>query len=499
MKQIPLFTSDESKQMDSLAITKLGFSEQTLMGMAALSVFNANEDLWNTAESIWIVCGSGGNGGDGYALAHFLYQEGYSVRVFQTSPNKNEAGKYYESLVITTLGKIGSIIDFQNETKHTKEDSVLLVDALLGTGFKSPLSKELQRIVETINDSRVFFYRLSLDSPSGWDPYNLGPEGKDSQHYVYADSIEELGTRKWENVGFIYEKDNVIPRYFESIGFPIRTHLTESNFSKKYYYEKEPEKAIQVLKRKNKAHKYSVGSALFFGGSEGTEGAILLSEKAFSRLGGGISKIYSPSKKITQLALGDDLSKMALSADFESALADPFLTKTKTILIGPGLQNYPKGLAGWNLEPGKTCILDAGAIPDSGTKLPIGDRILLTPHVGELNRLTGKIHHSIQEAYESLIPFTKSHHVYVLVKSFVSLLVCPDGSSYIWESPNPKLATMGTGDLLSGILTRYFSLDLDLSIPEVVLLALSFLDNSKQLEEPYPSAHEILTSLVETL
>ncbi|TGL72490.1 NAD(P)H-hydrate epimerase [Leptospira jelokensis] len=499
MKQIPLFTSDESKKMDSLAITKLGFSEQSLMGMAALSVFHANEDLWNTAESIWIICGSGGNGGDGYALAHFLYQEGHTVQVFQTSPNKNEAGQFYESLVKNTIGKIGSLKDFQTETELTKEDSVLLVDAIFGTGFKSPLAKDFQSLIETINESGVFFYRLSLDTPSGWDPYSLGPKGQKTHHYVYADSIEELGTQKWENVGFIYEKDNLIPRYFESIGFPIRTHLTETKFSNKYYYEKDPEKAIQVLKRKNNAHKYSVGSAMFFGGSQGMEGAILLSEEAFSRLGGGISKIYSPSKQISQYVLKEDLSKMALFGDFDSLLSDPFYAKTKTILVGPGLKSYPTGLSELKLESGKTCILDAGAIPEIGTKLPVGDRILLTPHVGELNRLIGKNHHSIQEAYDSLIPFTKEHQVYVLLKSFVSLLVCPDGSSYVWESPNPKLATMGTGDLLSGILTRYFSLDLELSIPEVVLLALSFLDNSKQLEEPYPSAHQILKSLVEAL
>ncbi|XDD47907.1 NAD(P)H-hydrate epimerase [Leptospira sp. WS39.C2] len=499
MKYLPLFTNKESKTLDSLAISSLGFSEQTLMGMAALTVFHANEDLWKTAESIWVVCGTGGNGGDGYALAHFLFQEGYEVKVFQTAPNKNNAGKLYESLVKSTFGAIGNLEDFHKEETQTKEDSVLVVDALLGTGFLSPLTDEHHDLIDTINDSDVFFYRLSLDTPSGWDPHSLGQNEKKNHNFVFADSIEELGTRKWENVGFIYEKDNLIPRYYEAIGFPIRTHLTESNFSKRFYLESEPEKAIQVLKRKNKAHKYSVGSALFYGGGKGMEGAILLSESAFSRLGGGISKIFSPSQTITNLVLKEDLSKMAVTSDFQTIVNDPFYAKTKTLVVGPGLTAYPEGLAGWNLEVGKTLVLDAGAIPNFGTKLPIGERVILTPHVGELNRLTGKNHNSIQEAYDTLIPFTKENQVYVLLKSFVSLLVCPDGSSYVWESPNPKLATMGTGDLLSGILARYFSLEIDLSIPEAVLLALSFLDHSKQLEEPYPSANQILNSLVESL
>lgn len=494
MKQKPLFTNKESKALDSLTTKELGFPEETLMGMAALSVFHANEDLWKTAESIWILCGTGGNGGDGYALAHTLYQEGYNVRCFSTAPNKSEAGKFYETLVKKTLGDTRNLEDFYKEWEEAEEDSVLLVDALLGTGFQGELSPELLELIETINESEVFFYRLSLDTPSGWNPYILGKEEK-SNVFVYADSIEELGTRKWENVGFIYEKDSIIPRYYESIGFPIRTHLNQENFSNRFYLEPDPESAISMVKRKNKDHKYSAGSAIFYGGEKGMEGAILLSEEAFSRLGGGISKIFSPSSQISSYVLKEDLSKMSKTSSFLEISEDPFFTKTKTIVAGPGLTQYPKDLEGWILPEGKKLVLDAGAIPSFGTKLPKGNQILLTPHVGELNRMTGKTHSSIQAAYDTLAEFCPQNNVYVLLKSFVSLLVCPDGFSYVWESPNPKLATMGTGDLLSGILARYLSLDL--SIPESVQLALSFLDHSKQLEEPYPSAHQILKSLVE--
>ncbi|TGM56873.1 NAD(P)H-hydrate epimerase [Leptospira vanthielii] len=497
MKHKPLFTNKESKTIDSLTTKELGFSEETLMGMAALSVFHANEDLWKTAESIWIFSGSGGNGGDGYALAHTLYQEGYSVRCFATSPNKNEAGKFYESLVSKTLGAIGTVDDFYKEWEEAEEDTVLLVDALLGTGFQNTLSEELTELIDTINESDVFFYRLSLDTASGWNPYTLGEKDTDAPSFVFADSIEELGTRKWENIGFIYEKDSIIPRYYESIGFPVRSHLNDVTFSKRYYLEPDPESAISVIKRKNKDHKYSAGSALFYGGSDGMEGAIFLSEQAFSQLGGGISKIFSPSLKISSLILKEDLSKMAKTGSLSETLEDPFFKKTKTLVVGPGLTQYPNDLSGWIVPDGVRLVLDAGAIPTKANPLPKGNQILLTPHVGELNRMTGLTHHSVQAAYDSLIEYCPQNNVYVLLKSFVSLLVCPDGSSYVWESPNPKLATMGTGDLLSGILARYLSLDLP--IPEAVHLALSFLDHSKQLEEPYPSAHQILKSLVEIL
>lgn len=495
MKQKPLFTNKESKALDSLTTKELGFSEETLMGMAALSVLHANEDLWKTAESIWILCGTGGNGGDGYALAHSLFQEGYDVRCFATSPNKSEAGKFYEGLAKKTIGAIGTIADFYKEWEEAEEDSVLLVDALLGTGFQNPLSEDLKELIDTINESDVFFYRLSLDTASGWNPYVLGEKGSGKHSFVFADSIEELGTRKWENIGFIYEKDSIIPRYYEAIGFPVRTHLNKDTFSNRYYLEPSPESALSTIKRKNKDHKYSAGSALFYGGSDGMEGAIFLSEQAFSRLGGGISKIFSPSLKISSFVFQEDLSKMVKTSSLAETLEDPFLNKTKTIVVGPGLTQYPNDLSGWIVPDGVRLVLDAGAIPTKGTPLPKGNQILLTPHVGELNRMTGITHNSVQAAYDTLIEYCPQNNVYVLLKSFVSLLVCPDGSTYVWESPNPKLATMGTGDLLSGILARYLSLDLP--IPEAVLLALSLLDHSKQLEEPYPSAHQILKSLVE--
>ncbi|MCW7470530.1 NAD(P)H-hydrate epimerase [Leptospira kanakyensis] len=495
MKHQSLFTNKESKALDSLATKELGFQEETLMGMAALSVFHANEDLWKTAESIWILCGTGGNGGDGYALAHILHQEGFQVRCFATAPNKNKAGKFYESLVSKTFGATSNLVDFYKDWEEAEEDSVLLVDALLGTGFQGELSEELKELIDTVNDSDVFFYRLSLDTASGWNPYFLGEKNREVHPFIFADSIEELGTRKWENVGFIYEKDSIIPRYYESIGFPVRSHLNKDNFSNRYYLEADPESAIQTIKRKNKDHKYSAGSAIFYGGETGMEGAILLSEEAFSRLGGGINKIFSPSSKISSLVLKDDLSKMAKTSSISEISNDPFFPKTKTLVVGPGLTKYPEDLEGWTLPEDKKLILDAGAIPTKGNLLPKGNHILLTPHVGELNRMTGKTHNSVQAAYDTLIEFCPQNNVYVLLKSFVSLLVCPDGSSYVWESPNPKLATMGTGDLLSGILARYLSLDFD--IPDAVHLALSFLDHSKQLEEPYPSAHQILKSLVE--
>ncbi|MDF3818717.1 NAD(P)H-hydrate epimerase [Leptospira sp. 96542] len=487
MKFYPLFDSEESKELDKVSSQDLGYNETTLMGMAAVSVYHANEDLWSTANSIFIVCGTGGNGGDGYALAQILFQEGHSVFCFGETPTKQKAAEFYHSLCQKTGVKLFSLSELTTQLDKNEDESVLLVDAILGIGFKPPLKKNLDTIIQLLNDHPSIFYTIALDTPSGW-------ACEMDSNFIIADSIEELGTRKWENIGYIHESGSVIPRYYESIGFPTKTHTNLNNFSRRFYLEPDLEGALQTAKRKTNDHKYSAGSAVFYGGDSGMEGAILLSERAFSALGGGISKIGSPSLQIQNLVLKDDLSKMAMSTSLLNFLKDPFCAKTKSILVGPGLTEYPKELEGYRFAPGVRLVLDAGAIPKSTDSLPFADEILLTPHTGEFYQMTGFKTGSIQSAYKPLKEYCKKNQVNVLLKSYVSLLMTKEEEVFVWESPNPRLSVMGSGDLLAGIIIRYFALGLP--VVNSVHFALSLLEHSREMKVENPSAHQILNSMI---
>lgn len=487
MRVHPIFTNAEAKAIDRLSTEDLGIPEISLMGSAALAVFHANEDLWETAETILILVGTGGNGGDGYALAQILFQEGHSVQVFQTAPNKNQAGIFYESLCRKVGIQIGSIGELSVYLNTKTKDSILLVDALLGIGFTPPLDEHLTSIIELCNQKKEIFYTISLDTPSGFI------SGMDSIS-VQADSIEELGTRKWENIGYQNpDSEEPTPRYYESIGFPVRSHISKINFQQKFIWEPDQKLARDKLKRKLNAHKYKSGSAMFYGGKEGMEGAILLSEKTFSVLGGGITKIGSPSLAIQKLTLAKDLSRMAQSVSFSEFIQDSFLEKVSVLVCGPGLTENPVDFSS-NLDLGnKTLILDAGAIPKSKEKVPNSREILLTPHMGEFSKLTNKSYIRIQDVVDDIRKLCSEWQVNILVKSHISLYCTKSEECFVFESPNPKLATMGTGDLLTGVIARYLSTGETLT--ESVYLALSLLDGVRQMEISNPTAGNILEFL----
>jgi hydroxyethylthiazole kinase-like uncharacterized protein yjeF len=486
MKVYPLYTNAETRDLDSYALETLGYPESTLMGMAALSVFHANEDLWSTAEEIWIFVGTGGNGGDGYALANILTEEGHSVRIFQTGKSKRKDSLFYASLCEKAKVPLHTLQEIDLFGRKAESGTILLVDAILGTGFQNPLSAELLDLIRWINVSNLFFYKLSLDTASGFLP--------DSEStFVEADSIEELGTRKWENIGFTLD-EKIVPRYYESIGFPIHSHKSPTSFSNRFYMEKqEIEEIVPLLKRKPTAHKYSAGAAIFYGGDAGMEGAIMLSSSAFHSLGGGISKIFTPAISTKDLLLQADPSRMITVSEGNDISTDPFFLKTKTMVVGPGLKKYPSFLSDLKLREDQTLILDAGAIPEKGTKLPSGN-IILTPHAGEFERMTGKKCTTIQTAYEVALPFCLENSVHILFKSFVSLLVTNEGKSYVWESPNPSLATMGSGDLLVGILARFLSINFP--VQEAIYYTLCLLEGTREMPESYPTAYEMLQYLV---
>lgn len=117
----PIYTNEESKFIDEYCHHTLNYPETTLMGMAAVSVFHANEDLWSTAEEIWIVCGTGGNGGDGYALAQILFQEGQNVRIFSYEKPKRKDSLFYAEQCIRAGIPIHSFEDLETWEEKKKK------------------------------------------------------------------------------------------------------------------------------------------------------------------------------------------------------------------------------------------------------------------------------------------------------------------------------------------------------------------------------------------
>jgi hydroxyethylthiazole kinase-like uncharacterized protein yjeF len=496
----------DSKSIDSFYQNEFNITGIQLMGMASLSFYNLTKDLYKESSSIIILCGKGNNGGDGYALAYFLYTEGLNpILYFWEEPIAQEASFYFELIKKVKL-ESHKISYGDTITKNWNSQSIV-VDAILGVGVRYPLDSELEdHLMEInnwkINNSNSLF--ISIDAVTGrkpWQEWESYSKNKSSSNIGLfpADLLAEIGSLKWENFGFPNDKKIYIP-----IGFPIyefEKSRTEK-FSRIFKFEKmDSDNVIKFLKKTPNSHKYSAGSCAFNGGEESMEGAILISLSAFLGLGGGIAKCFSNSSRIFSHPLAVDPSYMI---DTKSSFwTDPYLLKAQTIVWGPGTkpnsEPSEKFHEAWDfikLHPDKKIILDAGRIPSNDfvqSDIKLNPNCVLTPHFGEFQRLTGIQSENWVDRIEAGLKISMQLNACILLKESYSILFCPDQALYIWDSPNPKLATMGTGDLLTGILAVFLSRGY--SIVDSVHYALSLIAKSSEMITFSPTTWEILEYL----
>ncbi|TGK43547.1 bifunctional ADP-dependent NAD(P)H-hydrate dehydratase/NAD(P)H-hydrate epimerase [Leptospira andrefontaineae] len=468
-----LFSEEEAKLLDEQTIRDRKISGTLLMGFAAVSIFQTWEEVFRAAKKVIILCGSGNNGGDGYALAQFLRAEGILVEIYSKEGNLSEETKYYKNLTEELKLPNFPLEKFKSDLVNPRE---VIVDSLLGTGFKSPLSGEISKAIaeirsakERLKDSLLI---LSVDAVSGYSP--------DEKIPFTADILADIGSPKIKNVFYPLSKDR---KSFHPIGF-----LRQEFKTSKYLLPRaNKEELVSKLAREKDSHKYKNGSAVFIGGSEGMSGAILSSALAFQELGGGISQILTPSANTLIKVLKKDPSFMISELETSKKSTDfPFLKKARVVCVGPGLT--PSDLPHFSFSKETTLIFDAGALKYLDDK-HLGPRTILTPHLGEWSSITGKKVQSQYSALEDANIWAKEKGTYLLLKGPVSILFTPEGNSYFWEFQEPKLAVMGTGDLLVGILTFFLSKGEDMI--ESVRLSQSVLLYCAEECKGYPTAGRI--------
>jgi ADP-dependent NAD(P)H-hydrate dehydratase / NAD(P)H-hydrate epimerase len=502
---------EDAKRLDKFAQEFTKIPGNQWMGWAALSLFHTYKNLFNSHKEIIILCGRGNNGGDGYALAYFLQTEGHSVQILAENNPQSEEAIYYRDLItllnvpIDDLNKLEKFLQSIQSASH----STLIVDCLYGIGGRLPLSKQVLEIMNQLHKFKNSTlskdsHFLSIDAISGRNPMREWTSIEDTKidpSFFPADTLAEIGSIKWENFGFPNEKKIYVP-----IGFPSKEFI-EQNVLSQNIFQLTPLSIKSLQKsflKSDHSHKYKAGSCLFYGGEEGMEGAILLSQSAFMGLGGGIAKVNSLSKQIWNHKESINPSLM-INTESIRFWEDPFFQKAKAMVWGPGTsvpnQNEDVVPEEWKQiinYPEKSFIIDAGRIPSysiiqNHSDLIFHPNCIFTAHFGEFNRMTECRSKKWFARIENGIEFARKMNAYILLKESYSILFSPNGEIYIWDEPNPKLATMGTGDLLTGILALYLSRKF--CVLESVQFALSAMNLSKQMNYNSPSSWEILEYL----
>lgn len=457
----------EMRELDRGAVEQYGIDEMLLMenaGGATLSVM-ARELGPLGGKKITLVCGGGNNGGDGFVIARKLLSAGALPRVILAGdPSKYRGAAAHNLQIIEKLSLYRVTFEGDAAVLPLLEDCDAIVDALLGTGIDRPVRGGYADLINAINAAgkRVF----SVDIPSGVN----GDTGAVMGTAVRASCTITFGLPKAGNL--LYPGSSLGGKLFLShISFPP-AHYTRASL--KIALNEPP-----ALPPRNPAgHKGDFGKALFIAGAAAYYGAPLYASLAFLRAGGGYSRLAAPKSIIPSLAAqGGEIVFLpqAETASGSIALsnAEALLTLSGTVdmvILGPGISlDDETQLLAVDLAAGieKPLLLDGDGITalcgNAGVLKKRTSPTVLTPHQGELSRITGKSVAQIEaDRIGCLQQAAADLKAVVVMKGAHSLVGFPDGRVLINTSGNPGMATAGSGDVLTGTIAAMHGLGLSL-------------------------------------
>lgn len=483
-----IVTAAEMREVDRLTIEELGLSGLLLMENAGVQFLQAMERRFPRLkeERITILCGKGHNGGDGMVVARQLWMRGNAPRVVllaDPAALRGEPRTHYD--ILMHIGLEPYVIHDLNEWLAIKPDllnSTLLVDAILGTGFNAPLEGFYLEIVSDLNASFRQIPIVAVDMPSGLP--------SDTGDYV-GEAVRACLT-----VTFTAPKvSQVFPPNESYVGelvvAPIGTpsELVERRPGLCLNLVTERDVAPFVAPRLPSAHKGDFGHLLVVAGSRGKTGAAALAGQAALRSGAGLVTVATAESALPTVAatMAELMTEPLAETDTGSISAGAFdydrfrkIAESKDVLaLGPGLSQHPETVGFVRRvvrDFRQPMVLDADALNAlAGTPEALdgrGRKLVVTPHPGEMARLTGLSTADVQaRRVETARALARAHSLYVVLKGRRTLVAEPGGQVYVNPTGNPGMATAGTGDVLTGIIAGFMAQFADRPLESVLSAA----------------------------
>jgi hydroxyethylthiazole kinase-like uncharacterized protein yjeF len=462
-----IVTAEEMRAIDRATVEKHGVSSLTLMENAGRAVAEFAQEHFDF-DSVCAVCGRGNNGGDGFVAARKLHLAGkkVSVIVLARGPEelRGDAAAMFRKLPVQALWVDSEAgLDAPEIEQALKSDLVL--DAILGTGFTPPLKGVAEKAIHRINQAPGWV--LAVDVPSGVDADLSWPPGPGSVH-VHCDAIVSFTAAK---PALVFGNLTRGPIAIAPIGSPERLVTEQSQAIRNVLTGRD----VQALfmPRPVEAHKGDFGHVLVIGGSNGKSGAAAMAGLAALRAGAGLVTVAAPrSVQPLIAAYAPELMTEPLPETPEGsisllALADRerLLKGKAVVVIGPGISRNEE-TAEFVRDLVSVCsaamVIDADGLnafagvaaelrPDNEVG-PFAVRVL-TPHPGEMSRLTGVSTGEIQNNRLLLARKTAEEtQAMMVLKGHRTVIADPQGHYWINATGNPGMAKGGSGDVLSGII-----------------------------------------------
>jgi hydroxyethylthiazole kinase-like uncharacterized protein yjeF len=467
-----IVSAQEMKWCDETTIKGIGIPGLLLMENAGGAVSRlVNEILGGlTHKHIVVFCGKGNNGGDGFVIARHLSNSGATVSVVLTSSPIEMKGdalsnfSVLKKLASRTVPPI-SIQRYSRSTLGKLEKVDCIVDAIFGTGFSGKVKPPILGLIEWIN--RRLVPVVAVDIPSGLN----ATTGVVENAAVRATHTVTFGLRKSglllndgkEYAGNVSVADISIPKAVSEAKTLSKTYLVDSS-----------DVAAGLPRRPLTAHKYSVGKVFVIAGSKGLTGAAAMCATSALRAGAGAVLLGVPdtvyptmAKKLTEVMV------MPLPSTDEGTLNEksfevlrPKLSWADVVAIGPGLSQHTqtKSVVFRILkEHVGRLLIDAdglNAVASAGVSVLKSSKaeIILTPHSGEFSRLVKKTSKEVDENRVELPrQLARQLKATIVLKGAPTATAMPEGEVYINVTGNPGMATIGSGDVLSGIIAALWA------------------------------------------
>jgi len=445
-----ILNAEQIRAWDQYTIEHEAISSIDLMERAATKCFDWLEENSWFVHSFSIFCGKGNNGGDGLALARMLAGRGCTVSVNILEFGHKGTDDFQSNLAKLHQDPSVAIHFIQDERNfHPLPKETVIIDALFGSGLSRPLDGITAKLVDHINGSGCEI--IAIDVPSGMsvDQSSKGNKIVKANHTLSFQCYKPSFLLA-ENASFIGEvvilDIGLLPEYLSSI---------ETNFELI-----DISMIRSIYKMRNRfAHKGNFGHAMIIAGSYGKIGAAALSARACLRSGVGLLTCFIP--KCGYEILQTVVSEAMILTDANSSMItkiDDDISKYNAIGIGPGLGTASEtraAIKGFLLTYKKPIVIDADALnglsmEKSQPALPPGS--VLTPHPKEFERLFGNSKNDF-ERIQKAVANAKSLNCLIVLKGHHTFLATPSGKGYFNNTGNAGMATAGSGDVLTGMIT----------------------------------------------
>ncbi len=448
-----IFSAEQIYAADKFTIENQQITSDELMERAAVQIFNWIHTRMQGAQvKIHLFCGIGNNGGDGIALARHLFEHGYNFSTYVVNYSKTRSKDFLINLDRLKDRKIWpEFLDSDCKFPEIGKDDII-VDAIFGIGLNRAPDDWVVKLMDHLHKTEAFI--LSVDIPSGLFTNKI-PGDKNAaikSNFVLSFQAPKLV--------FFLPETGIYSNQWEILDIGLDPEFLNSTDTE-YELIGKNEVLPFYVPREKFSHKGTYGHALIIGGSKGKIGAVQLAARACLNSGSGLVTGYIPECGYVPLQTAlPEVMVLTEGEDVISKIEFDIMVNVIGIGIGLGTHETTGKAFGDFLEKNKTpLVIDADGLNILSEnksflkKLP--GQSVLTPHPKELERLVGKWKDDFDKL-EKTKAFSKKYDCIIVIKGAHSITIYED-KGYVNTTGNPGMATAGSGDVLTGIITGFMA------------------------------------------